>query len=293
VATAAVAACAIAAGLLLWGQVRQARDEARTEAGRSQDLGARAADLQRQLTSAKQDAALAAGDQADQLAAAVRKASDALALADSAKARLTEAKAEVDAKVAELAKAAQETDSWKRRVEEESAKVARTAADANAVGVRLASAVTELASARKMVDEAQTAQRKAQGDLAEVQARQTALWNDYQQAYLAAAAPGETGLRAAQAAVRRSQLIERVAKLRAAADASQRPLLDKLEVVLTRLEMVEAGTFVSEDLFRKLLATSEVVKRLEEALDSRTLPPQARSVYFEARLILGGAERVG
>jgi hypothetical protein len=169
----------------------------------------------------------------------------------------------------------------------------KAAEDANAVGLRLSSALGEMDRMRKMQDDALAAKKKAEGELDDLKARQAAVWDDFQRAYLAAAAPGESGLRAAQSAARRTQLLDRCGKLRSTADASQRSLLDTLEVVLTRLEMIETGPFFSEDLFRKLLNSSGVLKALDAAMESRSLPPPLRTAYFEARLILGGADRVG
>jgi DNA repair exonuclease SbcCD ATPase subunit len=293
----AVAAAVVVGFVHLTGQLWDAQANARTQFKTARELQATVDDLQTKLKSARQ----MSGENVQELQRRVTQLADDanrwMGDVNSLKSRLKAAEDERDQKVADLSKAAGELAQSQKRLDDETGKLKHSLegarAEANAVNVKLSAAVDELNRSQKTFEEAQAAATKAKADAEEAKARVAMVWGDFEQAYLAAAAPGETGLRAAQTAVRRSQLIDRLAKLRSSAEPSQRPLLDKLEVVLTRLVMLEPGTFVSEDQFRSLLHSTGILKQIEEAMDSRTLSPQARGVYFEARLILAGAERVG
>jgi DNA repair exonuclease SbcCD ATPase subunit len=289
----AVAAAAIVGFVILFGKFTHAKDDADRQGRLVRQLQASVADLETKLTSSRQATTRSVQDVANQMDRLARDANEAKGLAAFLKTQLAASEVETKKKVDELGKKAEELALWPRKMEAETARVTKALEDANAARLRLSSAVDELERARKTNLDAIAATKAAQTELADLKARDLMIWNDFQQAYLAAAAPGETGLRASQAAVKRTQLVERLAKVRATVDAPQKALLEKLEVVLTRLEMVEPSTFVSEDLFRTLLRTSGVMKQIDEAMTSPTLPAPVRGIYFEARLILAGAERVG
>jgi outer membrane murein-binding lipoprotein Lpp len=289
----AVAAAAVVGFIILFGKLSGTADEVDRQSRRARQLQASVDDLERQLKSARQATTRSVQDVANQMDQLARDANEARVIAASLRASLAFADAESNQAALKLARSVDELAQWPRRLAAETARVTGALEEANVVKLRLSSAAGELDRVHRSEANALTATNAVRLELADLKARDVAAWNDFQQAYLAAAAPGETGLRAAQTAVRKTQLIERLGKVRAAADAPQRALLEKIEVLLTRLVMVEPSTFVSEDMFHSLLRTSGVLKQIDEAMASPTLAAPVRSIYFEARLILSGAERVG
>jgi len=120
------------------------------------------------------------------------------------------------------------------------------------------------------------------------------MWEDVERAYIAATAPNETGLRALQVSVAQSRLGERVARARKTArNDSTRKLLDRVEVVMARLEMMEADNFDTVDAFGALVHKSDLKRQLEAAMDVQGESPEVRGVLLEVRLIIGGVEHVG
>ena len=115
-----------------------------------------------------------------------------------------------------------------------------------------------------------------------------------QAAYLSAAAPTEHGLRARQSASKRSRMVQRMAALRKA-DRAQAvaPLLDRLEVVLTQLDMIDCSDPRAAKSFAKLLDKGSLVVKIDDALAAANNPAELRNFLAEAKLILGGAENVG
>ncbi len=293
-AVLAAAAGAVVGFVVLTGKIQSLREDAEALSRRARDAEGKAQDLLRKLEIAGEDAREVAGELQRKADRSAREANEALAAMASLRERLSAATAERDAKAAEMTRAVAEAERWKAEAGAAAAKLAGAAAEANAAAVKVAVAAEELERSRKVYEEAVAARKKAETDLDEARARQTALWGDFRQAYLAAAAPGEKGLRAAQTAARRSRLAERCGKVRSDVDAAHRPLLEKLEVVLMRLDTIDQpDSFVAEEQFAKLLQSSGLLKQMDEALEARGLPPAVRAIFFEARLILQGAEHAG
>jgi len=159
---------------------------------------------------------------------------------------------------------------------------------------RLLAATTEQARTRRMYDAAVAAKGKTENNLLLLKARQAAMLADLQRAYLAIAAPGHKGLAARQVAARRAKMTQRCAKLRKAVDRdSTRRVLDKVEVVLVRLDLVSAGDPASADAFAVLLGAGQVLQGINRELDDPPAAPAIRLWLMEAKLILTGADRVG
>ena len=159
---------------------------------------------------------------------------------------------------------------------------------------RMAAAQTELDRLIKVNEEAARASQKAVNEMLLMRAQREALFADARRLYLSVKAPDEADLHASQMASRRSGMIARCGKLRAMADTDAlRALLDKLEVFLTRLDLVDAGMHDEARAFTALVSTSKIVEEIDEALGSRINDEHLRTWVFEARLILMGTERVG
>ncbi|MFB3891345.1 MAG: hypothetical protein ACE15C_04900 [Phycisphaerae bacterium] len=178
------------------------------------------------------------------------------------------------------------------------------AKDKTAVDAKLLSAVQELGRARKMTDEATAAAQKATGELAFLKAQQDAVFNDVQRAFLAAAITAggakaipdeaDTSIQARQAAARQHKLAERCASARSIARSiDARRLLDKLEAVLTRLDMIDVHNAGALRSFVGLLADGQIVGQIDKVLAGTEEGVTVRAILLEARFVLAGAQRAG
>ncbi len=142
--------------------------------------------------------------------------------------------------------------------------------------------------------EAVLAQREAQEKLKAVQGRQTEILALFQRTYLASAPVSGKGLQVRQEASRRGQLINRGILLREAVQTqrSQR-LFDTLEVVLTRLEMLDVQSNSERRSFARLLRTTDLMGQINEILVDWEEPSAARAWLIETQVLLMGAEHAG
>ena len=112
-----------------------------------------------------------------------------------------------------------------------------------------------------------------------------------QRAYLAVAGEGAEGLSARQAAAERSGVLERVvAAQRQDLTAETRRVLARTEVLLTRLSMLNPRIPDEATAFASLVRRSDLPRRLEALLAEGIPAAQTRSLLFEIKLILSGAE---
>jgi len=159
---------------------------------------------------------------------------------------------------------------------------------------RQAAVMEELNRMRDMHGRAMAAERKARADLQIAETRRQAMWADFQRAYLSAAAPGDVGLAARQAAARRSRLVKRCGALRRAVTSEPtRKLFDKLEAVLTRLDLLDPYGPGSVRSFTTMVRGGGLLGEIDTALTSQTMTNDVRAWLFEARAVLMGADRVG
>ncbi len=135
------------------------------------------------------------------------------------------------------------------------------------------------------------AQRETQDKLKAVQDQQTAILALFQRTYLASTATNGQGLQARQEAARQGQLIDRGILLRDAVQTqrSQR-LFDTLEVVLTRLEMLDVQNNSERRSFARLLRTMDLMGQINEILTDWQEPSAARAWLIETQVLLMGAE---
>ncbi len=168
--------------------------------------------------------------------------------------------------------------------------------DANAVQLkydvaekRLAAAVGELARVRKMSDESQQAREKAQTEIAAASAHREALLLDIQRSLVGE----EITLKSRQDAAKRYKLVDRCGDLRKtdATDAS-RKLMDKLEVVLLRLSMMDASDTAAAASFGNLLRENDLVRQIDQTLAAGGEGAKMRVWLVEVRCVLMGADRV-
>ena len=159
---------------------------------------------------------------------------------------------------------------------------------------KLAATTGEIARAQGLHEAALGEANKLREELAQLKIAQAIAWSDFRDAYLATAAPGDTGFRALQIAVVRTQMLERCAGFqKSIRRESTRRVLDQLEAVLTRLTLIDSGNFDARGSFAALLRTRRITEEIDQALRAETTPGPLRGWLLEAKLIISGAERVG
>jgi len=159
---------------------------------------------------------------------------------------------------------------------------------------RLAAAAREVEAARKRDEQVVAELAAARQEAQRLAARHEAAMAAFQRTYLAMAAPGEGGLAARKTAVKSRRMLERLAEMPTDAESEPtRRVLARLEVVLTRLELLDAGRADAEGAFAKLLGGGELDRQIDDALVSGGASPPVRTWLFEARLILTGAGHAG
>ena len=128
-----------------------------------------------------------------------------------------------------------------------------------------------------------------------MESRSEKLLGEFRRVYLAAAAPGRQGLEALQAAARGTDLLSRCEAFRAAGGVSSDTvgLLNRLEVLLTRLDMLDAGRHSDAEAFAALVRAGDIRRRIDTALAAGGQPRPLRTWLLEAKLVLTGAESVG
>ncbi len=159
---------------------------------------------------------------------------------------------------------------------------------------RLTAATTELSRLSKTHQQFVAEGRKAKEELAALKARQVEMLAQFQRLYLAAAAPGQQAWPARQAAARAARLAWTCGRIRNEVRVSSTTqLLEKLEVVLTRLDLLDADDPAAVQSFAALLGSSGLLAEIDRTLAAGKESARVRAWLLEARLIIMGADRVG
>jgi len=186
-----------------------------------------------------------------------------------------------------LAAAEAARDEAARREKESAAELVR-------VGQKLAALAEEMTALREMNDKAVASARKARQELSGLRARNSAMLLAMRQAYLLVPPDRPVGLRERQAATQRAKMIVRYADLRrSATDEATARLLDRLEVMLTRLALLDPYDADAAQTFEDLFGSSGLEAQIDEALRAGLAPPAVRTWLFEAKLVLTGEGGVG
>ena len=159
--------------------------------------------------------------------------------------------------------------------------------------VRLAVAVKELKRQQDTFRSAHTERDKANQALATLKARHHAALDQIRRVYLAASAPGKTGLAALQEAMKHRGLLKRCVALqrRAKTDADKK-LLGRAEVVLTRLGLLDLSDPSAVSAYITQLGRSDLIASLDAALGPLAADARTQDWLFETKLILTGVQRV-
>jgi len=138
------------------------------------------------------------------------------------------------------------------------------------------------------------ANQKVADELASEERRNERLRAEFGRLYLAVGAPGQTGLAARKTTAARMQLAERGAVLRRTCDNDEiRDLIDRVDVALTRLAMIDVVDPASSQRFTGLVQKAGLEARIDRALAMETKQPGLRAWLQETRMILAGVGDVG
>jgi hypothetical protein len=85
-------------------------------------------------------------------------------------------------------------------------------------------------------------------------------------------------------------MLARAGRVRRAASGPAGELVDQLEVVLLRLDMLEADDAAAAEAFKELLRAADVDARVEAVLAGGDHPAVVTAWLSEAGFILGGVE---
>jgi chromosome segregation ATPase len=186
-------------------------------------------------------------------------------------------------------------------------KIKKELADAKAAGIktpgdteelkglkaRLAAAVRELKRQQDTFRAANAERDKAKHSLASLKARHQAALDQIRRVYLAAVAPGRTGLAALQEAMKRRGLLKRCVTLqRKARTDADKKLLARAEVALTRLGLLDLSDPSVVSAYITQLGRSDVIASLDAALGPLAADASTQDWLFETKLILTGVQRV-
>ena len=161
------------------------------------------------------------------------------------------------------------------------------------IKTRLAVAVKELKRQQDTFRSAYADRDKANQALASLKARYQAMLDQTRRVYLAASAPGKTGLAALQEAMKHRALLKRcVALQRKARTVADKKLLGRAEVVLTRLGLLDLSDSTAVSAYVIQLAGSDLIASLDAALGPLAADASTQDWLFETKLILTGVQRV-
>jgi chromosome segregation ATPase len=273
---------------------------AQPDAQRVRTLAKESADLREQLAVANAKVAELSGLTAeidklqgrlDQLRQehAAKAAGLEAATAEERKARQEQAK-QLDAAKLRVA----ELETAQRVLQTASAEGAEAKKQAADLKQRLAAAGEELTRRRKAEEAAEAKLAETRQESQRLELRHREIVEAFQRMYLASVAPGQSGLEARKTAVRARQMIQRLASLSGEVKSDRtRQLLDRLEAVLTRLDLMNADRPDSRESFSRLVIQGDLERQIDAALAAPGQAEDVKNWLFEAKLILMGGSNAG
>ena len=156
---------------------------------------------------------------------------------------------------------------------------------------RLEEALKDIGALRAMHDESIASVEKTRGELARVETAAATQWRQFKRIYYESAAPNQRALLASQLAARRSKLLRRCGQLREqTTDEATGRLLERLEVVLTRLEIMDASSPRAGQRFDKVVVGAQLKREIDDAIVAGG-PADVQALLIQTRLILTGDNR--
>lgn len=153
---------------------------------------------------------------------------------------------------------------------------------------------TEAAKLRRANKAAVGAQRDLENELEAIRAQVASISMAFNSLYLATTVAEGRGFPKRQLLARQNRIIERGGELRKnVRSESTRMLFDTLEVLLTRLDLLDPQNTDEVASFAALLNSIDLVRRIDVILTSGVKNPSVRTWLIETRLILGEVKSVG
>ncbi len=153
---------------------------------------------------------------------------------------------------------------------------------------------TEAAKLRRDNKAAVGAQRDLENELEAIRAQVASRSRAFNSLYLATTVAEGRGFPKRQLLARQNRIIERGGELRKnVRSESTRMLFDTLEVLLTRLDLLDPQNTDEVASFAALLNSIDLVRRIDVILTSGVKNPSVRAWLIETRLILGEVKSVG
>ena len=200
---------------------------------------------------------------------------EAAGLTDRFGAQLGEAEKQLAAKQDALDKAAAELKKTQGEIDRLTGELARGAAVQQGL--------------RDQLEASQAAARASEARVAALQAEQETARGLLRGRYLSSAAPGETGLLACQIAAEKNELVRRYAQLRGTIQSAEaRAVCDRLETLLTQLNMLDTRNAEQVTAFLALLQRTAPGAQASKLLSSGPLDPPVRQWLIETQLVLSG-----
>ncbi len=160
---------------------------------------------------------------------------------------------------------------------------------------KLAAASEKLAEAKESHETEIRRLRGVESDrIAKLEKARTSLEEDLQRIYLKVSSKGKEGLAARQQAVWSNGMLDRSADLADDVRTDRaRKLIDQLEVLLLRLDLLRIGDEQAESSFAAAVSDVEVDRQVESVLNLRRDPRPVQLWLLEAKMILSGVDDEG
>lgn len=162
-----------------------------------------------------------------------------------------------------------------------------------ALQTRLASATKELTNARMANFQATVDKRRVEDELAQLRARHAMVLARLLEPNHAATESEPASVTDRQSAARLRRLLQRCAEFHTSAGEADVVILDRIEVILLRLDMLDAKNLDNAKSFEKLLTTAGIARLIDDALSAAQSTIELRMWLYEVRMILLGVNRVG
>ena len=169
-----------------------------------------------------------------------------------------------------------------------SAKLATVSGERDEVRQKLNLAAAETKKTHKSYLEVIRARDSLQAELDDLKNKYAGAWRDAQRAYLSVAAPEEYGVIGRQAALRKTNMIERVAAVRTLASEATKRTVDRLEVVLIHLDLANPADMSCARSVAELIQKGELIGAIDNVLVSGKETQRVREWLLEAKFILSG-----
>ncbi|MBI5724321.1 MAG: hypothetical protein HZA50_10220 [Planctomycetes bacterium] len=282
-------------------EIRKLRDDldsARDQLRKSQDALRESQDslhkTQEAFIAARLEKELQASDVQTRLTAASQQADTTR---DSLQTALKDSQNQLNAlklQMQALEKKLQDANKEKAGLAEEVKQISRLQKDKKETDSRLASATDDLRKKSAQIDELEAARKKTQDELGGLQGEFLRTTRALHKLYMSASAPGQSGMAAAQAASKHNKLLSRCHELtNTPQEAPTRLLRDRVDAVLTKLELVPGGDWTAGQKFTKMVDDTGIIPLIDETLRGQREAPEINAWLMEVRIILVSAGCAG